>query len=244
MQGLFHRPDEAAHRLPLGIVPGGSGNGLAKSLAHFDQENFTLFNSCLNVVKGHTHNMDLIKVTTTDRVLYSFLSIGYGFTSDTDIESECLRCLGEARFTIYSLKLLLELRSYRAKIAYKLKGSNSDTAVVTTEDDFIMVYCVKQPWVTSSMVIAPLAQLDDGIMWLILIRRGQMTRLRMLKIMLGFQNGNHVNEPGVEMYPVTYFKMEPLSKGSYITVDGEKLDRVCPLEAEIMPKAVKMMKKF
>ena len=38
--------------------------------------------------------MDIMKVTTSKgEILYSFLSIGYAFTSDCDIESECLRFL-------------------------------------------------------------------------------------------------------------------------------------------------------
>ncbi len=35
--------------------------------------------------------------------LYSFLSIGTGFLSDCDIESERLRCMGEARFALWAL---------------------------------------------------------------------------------------------------------------------------------------------
>jgi sphingosine kinase len=40
-QGLFQRPDcGSAIRIPLGIVPAGSGNGLARSLAHVNKEKY------------------------------------------------------------------------------------------------------------------------------------------------------------------------------------------------------------
>ena len=42
----FWRSDieEILKNLPIGIVPGGSGNGLAKSLAHYNEEDFSCFN--------------------------------------------------------------------------------------------------------------------------------------------------------------------------------------------------------
>lgn len=116
---------------------------------------------------------------------------------------------------LYSIKLLLELRSYRAKVTYKVFGQSE---VTETEDDFVIVYSVKQPWATNSFFMAPSAQLDDGKMWLLLVRRKRVNRLSFLKIMLGFNSGNHVNLDGVEMIPVTYFKLEPLSSGKKKTI--------------------------
>lgn len=100
LQGLFQRPDWPLKTLPIGIIPGGTGNGLAKSLAYYNKENFTPLQSCLNVIKGRTQGpkaMDVVKVTTgLGHTYYSFLSIGWGFTSDCDIDSECLRFLVSA----------------------------------------------------------------------------------------------------------------------------------------------------
>ena len=79
---------------PLGIVPGGSGNGMAKTISYFNNETFSTLNSCYNVIKGQPKDMDLTRLTTDKgKVYYSFLSVAYGFTSDVDIESECIRFL-------------------------------------------------------------------------------------------------------------------------------------------------------
>ena len=80
---------------PFGIIPGGSGNGFAKSLSYFNQEEeFSPLQCCYNVINGQPKDMDLTKLTTDKgQVFYSFLSIAYGFTSDCDIESETLRFL-------------------------------------------------------------------------------------------------------------------------------------------------------
>ena len=140
---------------------------------------------------------------------------------------------------MYSILLLLELRSYRAQITYKPKDSED---FVTEVDDFVIVYCVKQPWVSSTIIVAPEATLDDGLLWLHLIRRKNTNRLKMLRIMLGYSTGAHLDIDGVELIPVTYFKMVPISQGSYLTVDGEVVKNGS-IEAEILPKAINIFSK-
>lgn len=57
--------------------------------------------------------MDIVRVETTKEILYSFLSIGWGFLADIDIESEKLRAIGSQRFSIWSVARLLGLRTYK-----------------------------------------------------------------------------------------------------------------------------------
>ena len=88
---------------PIGIIPGGSGNGFAKSLSYFSQEDFSPLQSCYNVIEGQPKAMDLTRLTTDKgQEFYSFLSISYGFTSDCDIESESLRYLVSRLMNYYT----------------------------------------------------------------------------------------------------------------------------------------------
>ncbi|XP_059471901.1 sphingosine kinase 2-like isoform X2 [Neocloeon triangulifer] len=122
INGLIERPDwESACQLGLGIIPGGSGNGLAKSISFAQGEPYSqnpVLVSALNVVKGHKSPMDLIRVETKSLITYSFLSIGWGLISDIDIESERLRAIGGQRFTVWSLARLVGLRTYRGRLSY------------------------------------------------------------------------------------------------------------------------------
>lgn len=63
--------------------------------------------SALNIVGGNRCPMDLVRVETLTQVVYSFLSIGWGFIADIDIESERIRMLGSPRFTIWSIARLI-----------------------------------------------------------------------------------------------------------------------------------------
>ncbi|XP_045464751.1 sphingosine kinase 2-like [Harmonia axyridis] len=122
INGLFERWDwsENVKAIPVGVVPGGSGNGLARSIAYQSGEPYipSTLPSALAAIKCKVVPMDLVRVETTSQILFSFLSVGWGFISDVDIESERLRILGGQRFNIWSVARLIGLRSYRGKIWY------------------------------------------------------------------------------------------------------------------------------
>ncbi|KAG0719871.1 Sphingosine kinase 2 [Chionoecetes opilio] len=122
--GLLARPDwEAAIQFPVGIIPGGSGNGLARSLAHWLREPYgvnPVLASALNVVYGRLSPLDLvITETTTEKRILSFLSIGFGLLADIDIESERLRIIGDTRFAVWAVARCANLRKYQATISFK-----------------------------------------------------------------------------------------------------------------------------
>lgn len=123
INGLLQRPDweKALKELPLGIIPCGSGNGLAKSIAYSRQEPYNsnpMLISALAVVKSKQTPMDLVRVETKNHILYSFLSVGWGLLADIDIESEHLRAIGGQRFVVWSIARLIGLRTYKGTVSY------------------------------------------------------------------------------------------------------------------------------
>ncbi|XP_071518897.1 sphingosine kinase 1-like [Panulirus ornatus] len=122
--GLLMRPDwEKAIQFPIGIIPGGSGNGLARSVAHWLNEPYMadpVLVSALNIIYGHLSPLDLVLVHTSEgKKILSFLSIGFGLLADIDIESERLRSIGESRFVVWSAARVANLRKYHASISFR-----------------------------------------------------------------------------------------------------------------------------
>ena len=73
--GLLTRPDwKDTENIPYGVIPLGSGNGMARSLAHYNQEPYTydpLVISVLNVVKLRTIQLNICIVNTAyHKVIY------------------------------------------------------------------------------------------------------------------------------------------------------------------------------
>ncbi|XP_037804984.1 sphingosine kinase 1-like [Penaeus monodon] len=130
--GLLQRPDwQQAIQFPVGIIPGGSGNGLASSIAHWQGEPYLanpVLVSTLNQVYGRVSPMDLVLVQTPEgKKTLSFLSLGLGLLSDIDIESERLRSLGETRFVIWAIARWANLRKYKATVSFRrVEGRNAN----------------------------------------------------------------------------------------------------------------------
>ncbi len=93
-----------------------------------------------------------------------FLSFGWGMIADIDIESETLRMLGAARFTLWAAYRIVNRRKYRARLSY-LKSEDAharggdftyptDLSApipndwVTEEEDLLGVYIVNCPFIT------------------------------------------------------------------------------------------------
>ena len=108
VQGLMAREDWAeAIRMPLGIIPAGSGNGLANSLAAAANEVCDPVGSAFIVAKGMPRGLDIASVRSAQEKFYSFLSFEWALIANIDIESEQFRCLGGARFTFSAIKRIL-----------------------------------------------------------------------------------------------------------------------------------------
>lgn len=127
INALMARDDwNEAINVPIGIIPTGSGNGLAYTLVRQTFQDVKSADEAIKicseqVVKDETCLADLVKITFQQKSpVWSFLSIGWGLLADIDIDSEWLRCLGEFRFTIYGLLRSLTSVSYHGKLSFKI----------------------------------------------------------------------------------------------------------------------------
>ena len=46
----------------LGMIPGGTGNGMAKSLLARSDENYGIFEATFRIIKGNTCKVDLTEI--------------------------------------------------------------------------------------------------------------------------------------------------------------------------------------
>ncbi|CAH0475175.1 unnamed protein product [Peronospora belbahrii] len=120
VQGLMKRADwNCAIRQPIGVIPGGSGNGLAHSIAHQSDEKGKPVNAAYILAKGVPQELDITSVRNGKETKYSFLSLEWASIADVDIGSEKLRMLGGLRFTVAFInQLLFQRPEYPGKIWY------------------------------------------------------------------------------------------------------------------------------
>jgi hypothetical protein len=53
-----------------------------------------------------------------EKKIYSFLSLTWAIVADIDINSECLRCCGNARFTLWGIWRVLCMKRYLGDFSF------------------------------------------------------------------------------------------------------------------------------
>eukprot|EP01134_Creolimax_fragrantissima_P001908 CFRG1908T1 len=184
VNGLLTRKDwDDARKMPIGIVPAGTGNALHRSLEIINTDVASLV-----LVKGNKIPMDIYSVTTAKGVTYGHLELLLGFLSDIDLESERFRWMGAFRFTVYAILRLLWMRRYNCNLSWipleKTANEDADDSVddefgvgpkryyagsdktssdwVTVETDFTHICAMNVGWVSKVGWASPFACPWDG----------------------------------------------------------------------------------
>ena len=150
------------------------------------------------ICKGRSSKLDLSHYETENETHTSFLTFAWGFVADSDIESECIRFMGELRNDIWAVWRILNLRTYRGKFSYlpaeNVKGASKSASAnqiasadqivdnfpewkddvpsnwVTIEDDFILFWASQVTHASMSLMNSPGSQLNDGVFDVFVIR--------------------------------------------------------------------------
>lgn len=243
LQGLMKRPDWATvmRTVALGIIPAGSGNGLAHSVAHLAKGRMgsPLVNAVL-IAKGNKSPLDICMIDHASRGrLYSFLSLEYGIACEVDIGSEYMRSLGEVRFTLQVLKLLVNPHSTQVKLSYlpaadasskldsywdsggsidpqgpqSLLPAGSESEWETIEDSVYLMWNCNVAWMSSSAHVAPASRANDGHHQICMYRKQPQrdrARIDMARFFIALDNGSHVDMPRLDVFATRAYCIDPI----------------------------------
>jgi sphingosine kinase len=122
VNGIYRRQDyiQILSKTALGFIPGGSANGLVKAVLSYAGEEHNVENAAFIAAKGRTLRMDLTEIEAEyqKEKIYSFLSTFWGVLADCDINSEVLRWMGTARFTVWGALRVFCPRTYPGSVFY------------------------------------------------------------------------------------------------------------------------------
>lgn len=95
---------------------------IIKRIVHRCRENYfrevIAIASSFIIARHRKERMSLAKVDTKNSSVFSHLSVTWGLISDIDIESERLRLLGGARFSVTAVGRLISECQFRRKVSY------------------------------------------------------------------------------------------------------------------------------
>lgn len=221
INGMMNRED--GQQLPIGIIPGGTGNSFMRDLDCLDP-----VNAAKRIITNRKRPIDISKVNANGETLYAFNIVGWGMPTEINILAEKLRWLGNQRYNVASL---IEIIAFRERLATLVIEGNR------TVGDFGFILGCNTIHTGAGMKMAPLAQLNDGYIDLIVVHKA--SRWKLLKMFPKVFSGKHIADPIVEYHQVKTFSVIPKEE-HLLNIDGELLGNT-PIDVEVLPSAIDVL---
>lgn len=195
---------ERTRAVPLGVIPGGTGNSVAM---HFQLDDPIA--AAERIVAGRTEALDVMRVKCGEQEYFCVNIVGWGAPVAINRIAERLRILGPSRYSIAALAHISSGRFSRAKLT--LDGD-------VTEDDFAMIIACNTRSAGSKMLLAPDAVTNDGLIDVVVVRK--TNRRNLLGLFGGVYDGTHLERDCAECIQVKSFSVDTVDPQS-LNLDGE-----------------------
>jgi diacylglycerol kinase (ATP) len=235
INGLAEGTDDRAIGPSLGLVSLGTGNDFARAFGLHGGLKAAL--AALRA--GHTRDVDLghMQFIGSDgqqqgRWFGNVANIGLvGEVTGATQNSRLVKLVGGR--LAYPLKAISVLRHYGGR---EITMERDEQSPVTL--DVLSIAIANAPYFGSGMKIAPHAELDDGLLDVIVIARGPKVRARDIALLY---KGQHLSHPAVTHFKARKLNFKPADGQSVLCdADGE-LFGCLPCRVEVHPKKLRVI---
>lgn len=226
----------AETHLPLGIVCAGTGNDVARALGLPLRG---LAAKVAAVERGLTDGPRMIDAVRTGPPRHSAREWYVGVLScgvDAAINARANDMTWPKGSARYVRALVAELTVFRP-YGYRVTTDHG-----VWESGGTLVAAANGPWIGGGVKIAPDAQLDDGLLDVVVA--GPFTRPGVVRVFPGMYRGRHLRHPQVEVIRTSRLLVEAVDDLGGVPpvahADGERIGPL-PLEAVVEPGAVRVL---
>jgi diacylglycerol kinase (ATP) len=215
-------------RVPLGIIPTGTGNDTARALG-LPRHNVP--SACEQVLESLARGgrmIDAGRITSGGTSRWFAGVVSAGFDAAVNERANAWRWpRGKFR---YQLAMLRELASFRA-ISYTVTADGT-----CWQQGAMLISVANGQSIGGGMRIAPEAALDDGLLDLFIV--GRVSRAGLLAVFPKVFSGKHVGHPAVQLRRVRTVELTASNIVAY--ADGERIGAL-PMTIEVVPRAVRVL---
>lgn len=206
---------------PLGIIPVGRGNSFVRDL-HI----YTVEDAVSALSRQSTRYVDACSFAHEGQLFYFVNMTGFGFVTD-------------AARTAYQFKFLGRL-SYVIGVLYQTIGLAFHSMELEIDDQIIsgkncFVEFCNSRYTAGNMLMAPEAEIDDGLMDVIVA--APLSRTSLIRTFPKIFNGTHGDNPALSFYKARRVKVVT-TPFKVLLPDGEIFGKT-PTEINIHPKLIR-----
>lgn len=218
-----YRKNTSPARIPIGVVPTGTGNSVAREL----EIELSDWPSAIDIVlDNQPKKIDIACVRTNEDVYYFVNILGIGFAANVTARAHSLKTFGNVAYT---LGVFLEAVSLQpASFDINIDGKSIERSAIFVE--------VSNTRYTANFFMAPAARIDDGLLDITVLNK--VSRRKLIQYFPKIFTGEHVALEEVETFQARNIRIAS-NRPQRVSPDGE-LRGATPVEIECLPQAIEM----
>ncbi len=209
-------------KIPIGLIPNGTGNAFMKELGLQKSD----WKKAIDIIlQQHTQTLDVGSFETENSKRYFINAVGMGFVSQVAQAAIPVKWMGNIAYTFATLFKLIKLKPQRYELVI-------DGEKIVKSGVFVEV--ANSQYTGTNFLIAPKANLQDGLLDIVILNK--ISRLRLLRLFTSIYDGSHIQYPEVE-----YIQAKEVSvieeRPSKLIPDGEIVGKT-PVSFKCLPNSL------